>query len=143
MISRQTNLNNELIERKTLKTNFEKKTIEIFKRNNQFDSTAIITDKTKRLELKVFIKVIIFCCWLFLNILFQKSSESNLVMVETTKNNLTRLEMSVQSDYCIIVNGALSSGKTSLIQYLADKNNRKLIKYQMDDFMDSKVSFLF
>lgn len=64
-------------------------------------------------------------------------------MVETTKNNLTRLEMSVQSDYCIIVNGALSSGKTSLIQYLADRNNRKLIKYQMDDFMDCKVSFLF
>ena len=55
LISRQTNLNKELIERKTLKTNFEKKTIEIFKRNNQFDSTAIITDKTKRLELKVFI----------------------------------------------------------------------------------------
>jgi predicted AAA+ superfamily ATPase len=63
-------------------------------------------------------------------------------MVETTKKNLSRLEMSIQSDYCIIVNGALSSGKTSLIQYLADKHNRKLIKYQMDDFMDSKVSLI-
>ena len=61
-------------------------------------------------------------------------------MVDTTKQNLTRLEMSIKSDCCIIVEGCLSSGKTSLIQQLADKNNKKLIKYQMDDFMDSKVS---
>ena len=64
-------------------------------------------------------------------------------MVETTKQNLSRLEMSIKSDYCIIVEGALSSGKTSLIQQLADKYNKKLIKYQMDDFMDSKVSLIF
>ena len=61
-------------------------------------------------------------------------------MVETTKQNLSRLEMSIKSDYCIIVEGGLSSGKTCLIQQLADKYNKKLIKYQMDDFMDSKVS---
>jgi len=53
LISRQTNLNNEAIERKTLKTNFERKTIEIFKRKNKFYSTSIITEKTKKLELKV------------------------------------------------------------------------------------------
>jgi chloramphenicol 3-O-phosphotransferase len=64
-------------------------------------------------------------------------------MVETTKQNLSRLEMSIKSDYCIIVEGALSSGKTSLIQQLADKYNKKFIKYQMDDFMDSKVSLIF
>ena len=47
--------------------------------------------------------------------------------------------MSVISDYCIVVEGDLSTGKTMLIEYLASQTNNKLIKYQMDDFMDSKV----
>lgn len=47
--------------------------------------------------------------------------------------------MSITTDNCIIVEGALSCGKTTLIEHLAEKNKQQLIKYQMDDFMDSKA----
>ena len=47
--------------------------------------------------------------------------------------------MSITTDNCIIVEGALSCGKTSLIEHLAEKNKQQLVKYQMDDFMDSKA----
>ena len=63
------------------------------------------------------------------------------MLVETTRINLQRLEMSVSTDNCIIVEGVLSCGKTSLIEHLAEKYQKQLIKYQMDDFMDSKVEF--
>jgi len=47
--------------------------------------------------------------------------------------------MSVATDMCAIVEGSLSCGKTSLIEHLAAKNKQQLIKYQMDDLMDSKA----
>lgn len=61
------------------------------------------------------------------------------MLVETTKENLNRLEMSITTDNCIIVEGSLSCGKTTLIEHLAKTTRVKLIKYQMDDFMDSKA----
>jgi midasin (ATPase involved in ribosome maturation) len=65
----------------------------------------------------------------------------NLVFVETTKKNLNKIVMSIITDNCIVIDGPLSSGKTTLIEYLASKTNNKLIKYQMDEYMDSKVFF--
>ncbi len=62
-----------------------------------------------------------------------------LVLVPTTASNLQRLDMSVATDMCAIVEGSLSCGKTSLIEHLAAKNKQQLIKYQMDDLMDSKA----
>ena len=47
--------------------------------------------------------------------------------------------MSITTDNCIIVEGSLSSGKTTLIEHLSRQANMELIKYQMDDFMDSKA----
>ena len=61
------------------------------------------------------------------------------MLVETTKQNLQRLAMSITTDNCILVEGPLSCGKTTLIEHLAKTNKAKLIKYQMDDFMDSKA----
>ena len=66
------------------------------------------------------------------------SALKGVVFVETTKKNLNKLVMSVISDDCIVVEGDLSTGKTMLVEYLAQKSNNELIKYQMDDFMDSK-----
>ena len=64
---------------------------------------------------------------------------NDIVFVETTKRNLNKLVMSIISDYCIVIEGDLSTGKTMLVEYLARETNNTLIKYQMDDFMDSKV----
>lgn len=63
----------------------------------------------------------------------------SIVLVDTTKRNLNKIAMSIVTDNCIVVDGPLSSGKTTLIEYLANKSNNKLIKYQMDEYMDSKV----
>lgn len=64
---------------------------------------------------------------------------NQLVFVETARRNLNKLVMSIITDSCILVEGELSTGKTVLIESLAHKTNNKLIKYQMDEFMDSKV----
>lgn len=67
------------------------------------------------------------------------ASKSTLVFVDTTRKNLNKIVMSIITDNCIVVEGELSTGKTTLVEYLAQKSNNKLIKYQMDEFMDSKV----
>ena len=64
---------------------------------------------------------------------------NDIVFVDTTRTNLNKLVMSIISDYCIVIEGDLSTGKTMLVEYLARQTNNTLIKYQMDDFMDSKV----
>ena len=64
----------------------------------------------------------------------------NLVFVESAKSNLNRLAGAILTDLSIFVRGEASSGKTALIEYLAFKTGNKLVKFQMDEFMDSKVS---
>jgi midasin (ATPase involved in ribosome maturation) len=61
-----------------------------------------------------------------------------IVFVETTRKNLNKIVMSIISDNCIVIEGDLSTGKTMLVEYLSKMTNNELIKYQMDDFMDSK-----
>ncbi len=95
-----------------IKTNFEKKDLELFKRVSSFQNISKIE---------------------------HERPNHDLVPVSTTLNNIELLDMAITTDLCIIVEGAISSGKTSLIEHLAIKNFKKLIKYQMDDFMDSKV----
>ena len=65
---------------------------------------------------------------------------NELVMIETAVRNMNKLVMSIVTDCCIMVEGELSTGKTTLIESLAHKTNNTLIKYQMDEYMDSKVS---
>ena len=71
----------------------------------------------------------------------EKKVGKEIVSVETTEKNLKRIEMFIRSDNCLIIQGGLGSGKTKLVEYLADRRRKKLIKYQMDDFMDSKVNY--
>ena len=51
-----------------------------------------------------------------------------IVFVETTKKNLNKIVMSIISDYCIVVEGDLSTGKTMLVEYLSKRTNK--IAYQ-------------
>lgn len=112
-------------------TNFDQKTLDIFK--TQEDSESGVPKFIEFDNLKLRVK--------------QEQHEGvkesggvfdDLVFVNTAKKNLNKIVMSVITDSCIVVDGPLSSGKTTLIEYLAFKSNNKLIKYQMDEFMDSK-----
>lgn len=64
---------------------------------------------------------------------------NELAMTETGVRNLNKLVMAVVTDCCVMIEGELSTGKTSLVETLSRKTNNKLIKYQMDEYMDSKV----
>lgn len=66
-------------------------------------------------------------------------STNELAMTETGVRNLNKLVMAVVTDCCVMIEGELSTGKTSLVETLSRKTNNKLIKYQMDEYMDSKV----
>lgn len=66
------------------------------------------------------------------------ASPVDLVMCETTQSALRILAMSVLTDYFVLVEGASSSGKTSLVEHIAGATRNRLIKYQMDYYMDSK-----
>ena len=68
-----------------------------------------------------------------------KTSGNQLAMTETGVRNLNKLVMAVVTDCCVMIEGELSTGKTSLVETLSRKTNNKLIKYQMDEYMDSKV----
>lgn len=64
---------------------------------------------------------------------------AELVMTETGVKNMNKIVMAIVTDCCVMIEGELSTGKTSLVETLARKTNNKLIKYQMDEYMDSKV----
>ena len=118
---------------KNIKTNFNKLNFEKWKFREENDSDENFASFDDGLKLQIRIN---------------KESQNvnydddlilkNIVFVETTRANLNKLHMSVMSDYCIVVEGDLSVGKTMLVEYLAKRTRNELIKYQMDDFMDSK-----
>ena len=62
-----------------------------------------------------------------------------MVFVNSTKENLKKLALSVLTDMSVLIDGSLGIGKTVLVEYLAKMNKKKLIKCQMDESMDSKV----
>lgn len=118
-------------------TNFSKVELDRFK-NEEHDEECTSCDETfvsfdKSLRLRVRSPVV----------KSQNTREINeLVMTETGQKNLNKLVMSIVTDCCVMVEGELSTGKTSLIENLSSQTNNKLIKYQMDEYMDSKVVFL-
>ncbi|XP_044268494.1 midasin [Tribolium madens] len=67
----------------------------------------------------------------------------NLVMVNSTSNNLRKVAFGLSSKKAICLQGPVGSGKTSLVEYIADKTGRKLgenfIKVQLGDQTDSKM----
>ncbi len=139
VISFKSNSSSHLAE---IETNFSKTTLSSFRNQEEDDDLNNVSNQTEtyvefndglRLKIK--------------NISereqqnFSQNDElKSIVLVDTTKRNLNKIAMSIVTDSCIVVDGPSSSGKTTLIEYLANKSNNKLIKYQMDEYMDSKVN---
>jgi ABC-type uncharacterized transport system fused permease/ATPase subunit len=67
-------------------------------------------------------------------------NDQTIVYVDSTKTNMNKLALSIINYNSIHVEGDLGCGKTTLVTNLAKLTDNKLIKYQMDDYMDSKVS---
>ncbi len=54
---------------------------------------------------------------------------------------MRKIALAVISNYSILLEGPPGSGKTALIEDLASITGHKLLKYQIDEYMDSKVCF--
>ena len=134
----------EQLKIRNVKTNFTKINFEewkFFESNDDFPSSMSIGD-SQNVAVEKFIE--------FDGLKLEKKTASKIIdktdddllkeiiFVETTRKNLNKIVMSIISDYCIVIEGDLSTGKTMLVEYLSKKTNNELIKYQMDDFMDSK-----
>lgn len=69
--------------------------------------------------------------------------DTNIVTVESTKNNLRQIALGLASNQAICLIGPVGSGKTSLVDYLASRTGRllgdKFIKLQLGDQTDSKM----
>jgi hypothetical protein len=139
---------------KKIKTNFTKLDLELNKRECEKDNDNDDNDAENEDDLSSKKQVIIqqrsdnSFNLKNLNLLIDSHSNNDnfssskdvikLVNVKSTSKNLDHLSMAVLTDSSILIEGPLSSGKTTLIEYLAQQTNNKLIKYQMDEFMDSK-----
>lgn len=66
-----------------------------------------------------------------------------IVEVESTRNNLRKIAMGVLSDKAVNLLGPVGSGKSVLIEYIAERTGRVLgedfIKIQLGDQTDSKM----
>lgn len=77
--------------------------------------------------------------------IFEKSgnkNELNLVPVPSTRQNLRNLALAVSSNKCVCLQGAVGSGKTALIEFLAQATGhdaQKFAKVQLGDQTDSKM----
>jgi midasin len=69
--------------------------------------------------------------------------DHNLVIVNSTYNNLKKIAFGLASNKAICLQGPVGSGKTTLVEYVANKTGRKLgenfIKVQLGDQTDSKM----
>ncbi|XP_076652583.1 midasin [Halictus rubicundus] len=76
---------------------------------------------------------------------FKKSKskmEQNLVPVPSTRKNLQNLALAVSSNKCVCLQGAVGSGKTALVDFLAEAtghNTANFSKVQLGDQTDSKM----
>ena len=73
-----------------------------------------------------------------LNNFFQNSSHL-LTLVPSTFDNLESLALAVSSGEPVLLEGPVGSGKTTLVEHLAQQTGSKLIKIQLGDQTDSKV----
>ncbi|XP_064213116.1 midasin isoform X2 [Tribolium castaneum] len=67
----------------------------------------------------------------------------NLIMVNSTRDNLRKVAFGLSSKKAICLQGPVGSGKTSLVEHIANKTGRKLgenfVKVQLGDQTDSKM----
>lgn len=73
----------------------------------------------------------------------ETNQKIKLVEVESTKNNLRKIALGITTNKALCLQGPVGSGKTALIEYLAEKTGRILgenfIKIQLGDQTDSKM----
>ena len=55
---------------------------------------------------------------------------------------MRKIALAVLNNYSIMLEGPTGSGKTTLVEELASITGQKLFKYQIDEYMDSKVILL-
>ncbi|XP_033336576.2 midasin [Megalopta genalis] len=68
--------------------------------------------------------------------------EQNLVPVPSTRRNLRNLAFAVSSNKCVCLHGAVGSGKTALVDFLAEAtghDEKNFAKVQLGDQTDSKM----
>jgi midasin len=69
----------------------------------------------------------------------------SFVPVASALNNLRRLELAVSDNLPVLLEGPIGCGKTTLVEHLAEVMGRtgsqQLMKLQLGDQMDSKVTF--
>lgn len=87
---------------------------------------------------------VVFIAGIYLPVLSELSNLNvPLVEVPSTVNNLRKIALGLVSNRAICLLGAVGSGKTSLVEYLAEKTGRQLgenfVKVQLGDQTDSKM----
>lgn len=72
-----------------------------------------------------------------------KTKQTNIIEVESTKNNLRRISLGIAAKKAVCLVGAVGSGKSCLVEHLAAKTGRVLgdsfVKVQLGDQTDSKM----
>jgi midasin len=75
------------------------------------------------------------------------TSSKSFVSVVSALKNLRRLELAVSDGLPVLLEGPIGCGKTTLVEHLAESMGRtrspQLIKLQLGDQMDSKVTLTF
>ena len=111
----------------------------------QFESVETV-NVSNRVETAVcFSKNIVCIAGIYLPVPTHPSECMNteLVEVESMRNNLKKIALGISSNRVICLQGPVGSGKTSLVEYLAEKTGHilgdTLIKIQLSDQTDNKM----
>ena len=76
---------------------------------------------------------------IFFNLNIKDSNVPSLVPIESTRQNMRKIALAVLNNYSIFIEGPPGSGKSALVEEIASITGHKLLKYQIDEFMDNKV----
>ena len=72
-----------------------------------------------------------------------KINQKELVLVDSTCQNLRRLSLAIASQRPVLLEGPIGCGKTSLVEFLAaltgHNKAKEMMKIQLGDQTDSKV----
>lgn len=81
--------------------------------------------------------------FVFLDVGFCVQVDTNLVLVDSTCQNLRRLALAVASHKAVLLEGPIGCGKTALVEFMAAVTGHTkaadILKVQLGDQTDSKV----
>ena len=61
------------------------------------------------------------------------------MLVDSVVSVLESMASSVKCGHAVLLEGVTGSGKTTLVEYMAEKMKKKLVKMNLGDQMDAKV----